>query len=288
MPYALTRATPEQETVGMWTTGELSLAYLTVDGASAVEHVEAAAAAGFPAAGLRILPPVHLSSSESVVGNAQEIRRVRDACISLGVRPLDAEVASLTAMLSRDDVAAIVATAAELEFRFVQTVIEDADLMRASEKLAMLAEESRNAGLGIALEFMAFRPLTNLETALSLIDRSGADNVGVLIDALHLARSGGSPAMVAGIPAGQIAMVQLCDGPMESPGIDELATEARTRRLHPGEGALWLNELLDALPDCLPIGLEVPHPSFVGTPYIERARQSMRAMTQFMDERAKR
>ncbi len=272
----------------MWNTGELSLAYLTVDGASAIEHVEAAAAAGFPAAGLRILPPVHLSSTGSLVGNARETRRVRDACVSLGVRPLDAEVASLTATLSRDDVVAMVTTAAELEFRFVQTVVEDADLTRASEKLAMLAEESRNAGLGVALEFMAFRPLTNLASALSLIDRSGADNVGLLIDALHLARSGGTPEIVAAMPAERIAMVQLCDAPREAPAFEQLATEARSGRLHPGEGGLWLNALLDAVPDRLPMSLEVPHPSFADTPYVERARQSMRAMARFMDERSKR
>jgi len=272
----------------MWHKGELSLAYLTVDGASAVEHVEAAAAAGYPAAGLRILPPVHLPASGSVVGNSKETRRVRNACDNLGVRPLDAEVASLTSTITGDDIAAIVSTAAELGFRFVQTVIDDTDLTRASESLAMLAEIAQNADIGIALEFMAFRPLANLESAVSLIDRSGSDNVGVLIDALHLARSGGSPAMVAAIPVAQIAMAQLCDAPKEAPVFDDLATEARSGRLHPGEGALWLNELLDVLPDGLPISVEVPHPSFADKIFVERAQRSMRALTLFLDDRSRR
>ena len=272
----------------MWHKGELSLAYLTVDGASAVEHVEAAAAAGFPAAGLRILPPVHLSARGSVVGNPEETQRVRKACDTLGVRPLDAEVASLTSNITGDDIAEIVTTAAELGFRFVQTVIDDADFTRASESLAKLAEAARNAGIRVALEFMAFRPLANLESALALIDRSGSDNVGVLIDALHLARSGGSPEMVAAIPVGRIAMAQLCDAPAETPIFDELAAEARSRRLHPGEGDLWLNELLDVLPDGLPISLEVPHPSFANQTVVERAQHSMRALNLFLDDRARR
>ena len=59
----------------MWRSGELSLAFLTVDGASAAEHVEVAGLAGFSAAGLRIQPPVHLPASQSVVNRPEQVLR---------------------------------------------------------------------------------------------------------------------------------------------------------------------------------------------------------------------
>ena len=270
----------------MWRSGELSLAYLTVDGASPVEHVEAAAAAGFPAAGVRILPPVHLSATGSVVGNPNLTRRVSDACDHFSVRLLDAEVASLTPTTTRDDIAAVVDTAAVLGFRFVQAVIDDDDMLRAANNLARLAEAAGNVDINVALEFMAFRPLADLESALSLIDHSGADNVGVLIDALHLARSGGTPEKVAEIPVGKIAMAQLCDAPIATPILTELANEARCGRLHPGDGGLWLNELLDVLPDGLPISIEVPNSLDAGKTHIERAQISMNALALFLDDRS--
>lgn len=272
----------------MWRDGELSLAYLTVDGASAIEHVEAAAAAGFPAAGLRIMPPVHLPARGAVAADPEVIRRVRAACDRLNVRPLDAEVASLAARTASDNLEMLVDAAAEMGFRFVQTVIEDTDMSRAGENLALLADFARGAGIGVALEFMAFRPLRDLESALALIEQSGSDNVGVLLDALHLARSGGSPASVAAIPAGRIAMAQLCDAPLNAPEFAALATEARSGRLHPGEGELWLDDFLDALPDGLPLSLEVPHPSFTGMSAVERACRSMHELTAFLNSRAKR
>ena len=147
---------------------------------------------------------------------------------------------------------------------------------------------AEEAGIRVALEFMAFRPLQDLESALALIDRCGADNVGVLIDALHLARSGGSPETVADIPAGRIAMAQLCDAPLAPPAFDELAAEARNGRLHPGEGELRLDELLDVLPDGLPISVEVPHFGDAGRSFVERAQDSKIAVERFLDARSRR
>lgn len=51
---------------------------------------------------------------------------------------------------------------------------------------------------------------------------------------------------------------QLCDAPAQAPPADALVVEARTRRLLPGEGELALDALLDALPDGIALGIEVP------------------------------
>lgn len=270
----------------MWSNGELSLAYLTVNGASPLEHVEAAAAAGYVAAGLRILPPSHLPESRAIVGDTAASKALRQRCEALGVTPLDAEVMSICSTTRDDELNAMVATASDLQFRFVQTVVEDSNANRAAHNLARLAELAAQAGMGVALEFMAFRALNTLDSAVAMIERTGANNIGLIIDALHLARSGGSPRDVAAIDDHKIALAQFCDAPLASPPNEALADEARWRRLQPGEGELWLDELLDVLPDGVPISLEVPNETLDKHNYADRAQLTKSAFERLLLRRA--
>lgn len=267
----------------MWCNGKLSLAYLTVDGASPFEHVDAAASAGFAAAGLRIKPPTHIAGT-GVVGNSAAARRLQRACRDAGIDAMDAEVLSITTATSDDDLRAMVDCAATVGFQFVQTVVEDADAGRSADRIGRLSELADAAGLSVAVEFMVFRSLQTVDAALRLVERSGAANAGILIDALHLVRSGGSPEAVARIPPERIAMVQLCDAPLAGPDID-LLTEARAGRLYPGDGSLWLNELLDVLPDGIPMSLEVPAAGMAGRPYSDRAMRAMDRLREFLHAR---
>jgi sugar phosphate isomerase/epimerase len=256
----------------MWRQGVLSLAYLTVDGVDPLQHIEAAADAGYRAAGLRILPPRHLAGAPAVVGNAPLIRAIKHACAQTGISLLDAEVVSLAQDSTRSQLQAVVDVAAELDFTFIQTVVEDPDLNRAAQRLAELAELAASARIGIALEFMRFRALSDLQLAIGLIERVGRPNVQVLIDVLHLMRSGGSPEQVAALAPQSIALAQLCDAPAQAPPEDLLAHEARNARLLPGDGALPLSAFLDALPDGLPLSIEVPNAALAARGHCERAR----------------
>jgi len=110
-----------------------------------------------------------------------------------------------------------------------------------------------------------------IEAADALVTAAGRSNAGVLVDALHLARSGGNPASVAAVPRERIAYMQLCDGPAKSPPLEDLARESRNDRLPPGHGELWLDELLDALPDNVAISVEVPRSVDAGRSVTERA-----------------
>jgi sugar phosphate isomerase/epimerase len=162
-------------------------------------------------------------------------------------------------------------TSAEIGASFIQAVSEDADQARASDRLAALCDAAAHFGLRVALEFMRFRSLQTIEAASALLKAAGRANAGVLVDALHLARSGGTPAAVAAVARERIAYMQLCDGPVQSPPLAELAREARNDRLPPGEGGLWLDELFDALPDDVAISMEVPRSVDVGRSAKERA-----------------
>ena len=267
----------------VWRSGPLSLAYLTVEGADPVEHVEAASAAGFAAAGLRIQSPSHVSGAQNVVGNAALVRDIRRALAATGIRAMDAEVATLSAGIEPQAYRPIVETAAELGFQFIQVVCEDLCLDRATDRLTVFAELAETFQLRLALEFMRFRSVGTLDAAIAMIARTNKQNVCLLLDVLHLARSGGNSAAIREVPVSLVAIAQLCDGAADTPQLSELANEARTNRLYPGEGALPVAAFLDALPPDIPLSIEVPHRRHAGLTAKERALQAAIVTRRFLD-----
>jgi len=249
----------------------LSLAYLTVNGAKPVDHLEAAAAGGFDAAGLRIVALSHLNIDYGVIGNRERIREINRARERTGVQVFDIEVFTLGEKTDVAQLMPALETSAEIGASFVQAVSEDPDAARAAATFAALCDAASGFGLSVSLEFMRFRTLRTLQDTLALLEAAGRPNSGVLVDALHLARSGGSAAAVATVPRERVAYMQLCDAPAQAPPIDHLAHEARTERRMPGDGDLPLEDLFDALPDDVPISVEVPRSSDVDRSAKERA-----------------
>jgi sugar phosphate isomerase/epimerase len=250
----------------------LSLAYLSVDGAAPIEHLEAASVAGFDAAGLRILAPRHVPLRHAVIGNAPLIRDINLARQRTGVAVFDIEVVTLTPDLVIAEIAPALETAAQLGATYIQAVSEDPDEQRAVDGFAALCDAASSFGLRVALEFMRFRRVQTVEAACALVSAAGRTNGYVLVDALHLSRSGGNPATVASMPSERLAYMQLCDAPEAPPPVEALVHEARNDRLHPGDGDLWLDALLDALPDGIPISVEVPRSADAGRSVSERAK----------------
>ena len=135
---------------------------------------------------------------------------------------------------------------------------DDPDLSVVTARLAEIADLAAEYRLTVDLEFMPFRVLATLGQALAAVAEAGRDNVAVMVDALHLARSGGEPADVAAADARRLAVLQLCDAPSVAPARHLLADEARAGRLLPGCGGLPLEELLTAMPPDALLACEVP------------------------------
>ncbi len=249
----------------------LSLAYITTEGADPVEQIVAAASAGFDAVGLRALQPTGRPLTHPLLGDAARVREVVAALRDNQVTLLDLEVLTLSPSFTVPAASAFLDLAATLGAREVQIVCEDQDLERAADQLARLAEAAAERGIGTALEFMAFRTVNTLETALRVAARGRAR---VLVDALHFIRSAGTVAALAAAPPGRIAYFQLCDAPAALQFTD-LIQEARFDRLFPGEGALPLPEMLAALPRGLPISVEVPRASMTGCSAQAKAKAAM-------------
>ena len=239
--------------------GIVSLAYLTVEGATPVEHIEAAARHGFDAAGLRFTGPKQRPLADPVIGNTKLLHKIAETCAATGVSVFDIEVITIDENFDASAFAPLIEAAAAVRAEYIQVVCEDEDHNRAVENFAALSELAKTYKTQLSLEFMQFRALRTLEEAVSIIRKSGANNAGVLIDVLHLDRSGGTKRSLQSIDPKVISYVQLCDAPARRPAEDALVDEARNNRLYPGEGELPLVDYLNALPPDVPVSLEVPH-----------------------------
>ena len=117
--------------------------------------------------------------------------------------------------------------------------------------------------------------------AARIVERSGADNAGVLIDPIHFDRAGSRVEDVAAIGPRRLPYLQFCDAPAERPTTrEELLRQARSARLPPGEGGLDLRGLLAAVPMGVPLSLEVP---FGGGTALERARRVLDSTRRWLE-----
>jgi sugar phosphate isomerase/epimerase len=235
----------------------LSLAHLSLLNLSPPELLTVAARADFDAVGLRISPASSQDTPFPVVADASLLRQTQRQMRATGVTVLDVEVVRLDAVTSIAALAPVIDTAERLGARFMVVSSGDSDHNRLADKFALLCEEAVPAGLRPVLEFMPYSSVRTLADASQIVAGSRG---GLLVDALHLQRSGGAPGDLANVDPELLPYVQLCDARQRSPGgIDHLLRESRHDRLPPGGGELALRALLGALPrHDLPISIEAP------------------------------
>ena len=184
-------------------------------------------------------------------------RETRHRLDATGVILFDAATCRLEPDSRLEDFRAMVEAAAYLGARRVDVNGNDPDRARLTDQFAALCALCAEHGLGVGIEFMMSTQVKTLGDALALFARSVAGNAAVTVDALHLARSGGSPADVAALDPAQIAYVQLCDGLAEPPE-GGYAREAAAGRLLPGDGDLPVRALIDAVGPDVMLGVEGP------------------------------
>ncbi len=229
----------------------ISLAAGVLPEFSPSKTVVAAAAAGFDATGVWV-------DAES--WTAATTRETKARLAEAGIPVLDVEVIWIRPGSDNPDHLRILDIGAELGAANALVVSSEPDETAAARKLARIAEHGRDVGVRVSLEFGFFTEVKSLDAAMRLLDACGAADAGLLIDPLHLRRTGGRPEDVARIPAGRFAYAQFCDAPDSGPGADDIPgiiTEALDLRLMPGEGDLPLAKLLDSMPDDLPLSVEL-------------------------------
>jgi sugar phosphate isomerase/epimerase len=145
----------------------------------------------------------------------------------------------------------------ELGVRRINMVSMDPDLSRTFDQYGVLAEMAGARGMESTTEFAPSLPVGDLTTALAAVRHVGRPDFRLLIDTMHLVRSGSGAADVAALDPDLIGYVQLCDAPLK-PRFDTYFEEAMYERMAPGTGELGLKEVIAALPRDRVFALEVP------------------------------
>ncbi|MCQ0972110.1 sugar phosphate isomerase/epimerase [Paracoccus sp. TK19116] len=236
----------------------LSVAHLTALQLPPPALIEAAAAAGFDAVGLRLIAVTPTTPGYPLMHDARMLRETKATLASTGLAVDDIEFVKITPDIDLDALEPVLDAGAELCARHIITAPYDDDLSRLSDRLAAIQAAARSRGLTAVLEFFPWTAVPDLATCRSVVEAADPD-IGILVDSLHFNRSGSSLDDLATIPMTRLPFAHLCDAPVAPPySRDELLRTAREDRLFPGEGDIPLKDLLAALPADIPLGLEVP------------------------------
>ena len=148
---------------------------------------------------------------------------------------------------------------AEFGATYALTQCNDPDWPRLCDNFDRFCGVAQGLGLTPIIEFVPNRTLATLAQTLDLLKQTGRAEIPILIDPLHLVRSGGTGADLLDVDSRRFPYAQMSDGVLAA-GEPNLEIAKRigvgTRRM-PGEGTLPLREIFDALPGDLPISIEV-------------------------------
>ena len=253
----------------------LTLGFLSLGASAApLDVLSAAAQAGFGAAGLRISArnPGDSWSRPNAEGDGLEQIRARAEALSIRISSISGYYVSDKTSLSH--LLANVEAARRLGAPLISQGCFEPKLGRVAGLLRDYARAAADVGVRIALEFMPMSALKTIDDTRRVIAESDARNVGLLIDSLHLARSGAGASDVRALDPRSIYLTQLCDAPAVRAPTTTLFDEAMSGRLYLGDGGLDLKGLVAALPPDAEIELETPVVGDAALPGGERAKRA--------------
>jgi sugar phosphate isomerase/epimerase len=237
--------------------------------------VAAAGAAGFGWVGLTLQPPGGACSP--LVGDRRRRAELRRRLGDAGVSVCDVGVVVLSPAFDLEELARVLSAGRNLGADRVVVMDRQPDRGAAAALLAAVCGQAGERGMTVAVEFMPYTATRTLAEAVALIEAAGAPEAGVVVDLLHLCRSGSVP-QLAGLDPRLVRLVQICDAPLTAPPADRLRDEALYDRLRPGDGELPLTKLLSRLPAGAPRTIEAPVAGEAGLPPGVRARAAFRAL----------
>jgi sugar phosphate isomerase/epimerase len=251
-----------------------------------LDLIEAAGEAGYDGLGLRLYPSPALPY-HPVVGDAPLIGQMKRALADANLQVLDIYTFYLQPATRLDDFTPALALGAELGAGYALVQGADPDWSRLRDSFAGFCERARRFGLAASLEFVPQRDLATLAQALRLINESGQPNAAICVDPLHLARGGGTPADLHHLDPRRLPYIQFSDGVLAAgePDLDLAKRIGIGERRLPGQGALPLTELLEVVPDDLPLSVEVPRPAGASMTDAAWARTVIEATRQFIRAR---
>ncbi|RWM10558.1 MAG: sugar phosphate isomerase/epimerase [Mesorhizobium sp.] len=235
----------------------LTLAHLTVQEVPPAEAIAIAAETGFQYASIRLHSPRRGEEKLSSRELDEAVQKALLVSRESGVLVSSVEALVLAADTDIDTYRPILGAAAKLGARCVLVVAFDDVHSRILDKFGALSVSATQFGLGLEIEFMVFSAIKDLHDAVQVLAEAGSPNDKVVVDVLHLLRSGGGPKDLLRVPATMISQIQLSDGPRHADP-KCLVKEARFNRMFIGEGEFPLDEIMSRCPPGVPLSLEIP------------------------------
>ena len=225
----------------------LSLAAGVQTDVAPADMVTVAHEAGWPAVGIWF---------DGKVWDDKTSREVRQRLDDTGIVALDIEPI-IPSVDGNDFAEQLIEAAVIIGAQHILFTSRLKDQARTTERYQQVCELAEPHGIKVVCEFLPIFPLNTLSMAADIVGTSGVSNGGVLIDNLHLSRSGSSIDDVKAMPIDLFPYLQICDAPAQCPtDFGGLLDEALNGRLCPGEGSLPIVELLKAVP-AVPLSFEV-------------------------------
>lgn len=266
----------------------VSLANLTIGRTPQPDLVRAAAQAGFGKVGLLLMTATAQPLQYEVLHNPQVIRGVKQVLQETGVKVFDIEAFVLSPDTRIDALKPALELGAELGASYISSIGTElhsvSGFLSAAQRIDLfgrLCEAAAQFSLGVGVEFMLYRDISTWREALDLVSSVNMPNAGLIMDVLHFYRGGGKVSDLSDIPVERFAYAQLSDCAALSPTLEELPSEARTSRLHLGDGAIALKELIATLPAGLQMVIETPVAVEQTLPPTVRAQQAARRSEAF-------
>jgi sugar phosphate isomerase/epimerase len=236
----------------------IGVAHFSAIGLSPVEFAKSASRAGFSRIGVRLNPAFAGAPYYELPIGGSEASELKKVLASEGMEVFDIEFFVVDPSFVPSSFERTIAAAADIGARRLSVCCDDPERPRLVSRFSDFCALAAQYGLAVDVENMGWRVTSTFEDSVGVVRESGAANAGVLVDALHFFRNGGTIASLKQ-QVDCVRHVQLCDAAGSPPTSgDAMITEARGGRLAPGEGDLPLKELLKAVEGIAEISVEVP------------------------------
>lgn len=240
---------------------QFSLSYLTTATSAPPEMIYQAARSGFDFVSLRTVAMGLPGEADfGLAKNKSLLKNTIKALEDTGIKILDVENTRIHDDVDINSYLPEMEMAAALGAQAVLTNVWSAERSFNIDVFAHLCAQAKSFGLWVNLEFVTWSTIKNIREALDLIDASGADNAGIIVDTLHFDRSYCSLDDLKKIAPERLKVMHLCDVPAEQPRhVEEMIHTGRAERLYVGEGGIDIAAIIRNMPSDIIYGLEIPH-----------------------------
>lgn len=191
--------------------------------------------------------------------DASALARTKAAIAEYGLSVLDVEVVWIPeGGKLNDDHRLIIDAGLSLGAANILVVSAEPDPDKTAEALHKLCTWAAPGNMRVALEFLMITAVQSMDSALDIIRRTDHPSAAVLIDTIHLCRAGHAAVDLAKVDPMLLPYTQICDGNQHcETSFAAYLEDAVDLRSCPGEGELPVADVIMALPDQIPLSLEI-------------------------------